>query len=108
MSKAFEIHDLRSLREEIIQLRDAKADLLINLRKLEKERNQNREDRDKLNKVASENFGQVRELKEHRDKNNRSIQELKSVRRSVLEEMKGLIEKAKLLQDFVLLHDTHF
>ncbi len=99
MSKAFEIHDLRSLREEIIQLRDAKADLLINLRKLEKERNQNREDRDKLNKVASENFGQVRELKEHRDKNNRSIQELKSVRRSVLEEMKGLIEKAKLLQE---------
>ncbi len=99
MSKAFEIHDLRSLREEIIQLRDAKADLLINLRKLEKERNQNREDRDKLNKIASENFGQVRELKEHRDKNNRSIQELKSVRRSVLEEMKGLIEKAKLLQE---------
>ncbi|MHA1237301.1 MAG: hypothetical protein ACTSQ9_06560, partial [Candidatus Hodarchaeales archaeon] len=32
-------------------------------------------------------------------KNNRSIQELKSVRRSVLEEMKGLIEKAKLLQE---------
>jgi len=99
MSKAFEIHDLRSLREEIIQLRDAKADLLVNLRKMEKERNQNREDRDKLNKVASENFGQVRELKEHRDKNNRSIQELKSVRRSVLEEMKGLIEKAKSLQE---------
>jgi len=65
MSKAFEVHDLRSLREEIIQLRDAKADLLVNLRKMEKERNQNREDRDKLNKVASENFGQVRELKEH-------------------------------------------
>jgi len=99
MSKAFEIHDLRSLREEIIQLRDAKADLLVNLRKLEKERNQNREDRDKLNKVASENFAKVRDLKEHRDKNNRSIQELKSVRRSVLEEMKGLIEKAKLLQE---------
>ncbi|MHA1513600.1 MAG: hypothetical protein ACTSRJ_06000 [Candidatus Hodarchaeales archaeon] len=99
MSKAFEIHDLRSLREEIIQLRDAKADLLVNLRKLEKERNQNREDRDKLNKVASENFAKVRDLKDHRDKNNRSIQELKSVRRSVLEEMKGLIEKAKLLQE---------
>ncbi len=99
MSKAFEIHDLRSLREEIIQLREAKADLLENLRKLEKERNQNREDRDRLNKIASENFGKVRELKEHRDKNNRSIQELKSVRRSVLEEMKGLIEKAKSLQE---------
>lgn len=99
MSKAFEIHDLRSLREEIIQLRDAKADLLVNLRKLEKERNQNREDRDKLNKVASENFAKVRDLKDHRDKNNRSIQELKSVRRSVLEEMKGLIEKAKSLQE---------
>jgi uncharacterized coiled-coil DUF342 family protein len=99
MSKAFEIHDLRNLREEIIQLREAKADLLENLRKLEKVRNQNREDRDKLNKVASENFGKVRELKEHRDKNNRSIQELKSVRRSVLEEMKDLIEKAKSLQE---------
>lgn len=99
MSKAFEIHDLRGLREEIIQLRDAKADLLVNLRKLEKERNQNREDRDKLNKVASENFAKVRDLKDHRDKNNRSIQELKSVRRSVLEEMKGLIEKAKSLQE---------
>jgi uncharacterized coiled-coil DUF342 family protein len=99
MSKAFEIHDLRNLREEIIQLRDAKADLLVNLRKLEKERNQNREDRDKLNKVASENFAKVRDLKDNRDKNNRSIQELKSVRRSVLEEMKELIEKAKSLQD---------
>ncbi|MHA2108358.1 MAG: hypothetical protein ACW99R_11670 [Candidatus Hodarchaeales archaeon] len=42
MTKAFEVQDLRSLREEIIQLRDQKADLLSNLRKLEKERNQRR------------------------------------------------------------------
>ncbi|MHA2289503.1 MAG: DUF7121 family protein [Promethearchaeota archaeon] len=99
MSKAFEVQDLRSLREEIIQLRDQKADLLSNLRKLEKERNQRREERDNLNKLASENFAKVRGLKDQRDKNNRAIQELKAVRRSVLEEMKELIEKAKSLQE---------
>ena len=42
MTKAFEVQDLRSLREEIVQLRDQKAELLANLRKLEKERNQKR------------------------------------------------------------------
>jgi uncharacterized coiled-coil DUF342 family protein len=99
MTKAFEVHDLRSLREEIVQLRDQKAELLSRLRKQEKERNQNRDERDKLNEIASENFTKVRELKEQRDKNNRSIQELKAVRRSVLEEMKDLIEKAKSLQE---------
>ena len=99
MAKAFEIHDLRNLREEIVNLRDQKAELLARLRKLEKERNKNREERDHLNKLASDNFGQVRELKTQRDKNNRSIQELKAVRRSVLEEMKELIEKAKSLQE---------
>ncbi|MHA2095311.1 MAG: hypothetical protein ACW98F_11840, partial [Candidatus Hodarchaeales archaeon] len=99
MTKAFEVQDLRSLREEIVQLRDQKAELLSNLRKLEKERNQQREERDNLNKLASENFAQVRGLKDQRDKNNRAIQELKAVRRSVLEEMKELIEKAKSLQE---------
>ena len=99
MAKAFEIHDLRNLREEIVDLRDQKAVLLSKLRKLEKERNQNREERDTLNKIASDNFSQVRELKTQRDKNNRSIQELKAVRRSVLEEMKELIENAKSLQE---------
>ncbi len=99
MAKAFEIHDLRNLREEIVDLRDQKAVLLSKLRKREKERNQNREERDTLNKIASDNFSQVRELKIQRDKNNRSIQELKAVRRSVLEEMKELIENAKSLQE---------
>ena len=56
MTKAFEVHDLRSLREEIVQLRDQKAELLSKLRKLEKERNKNRDERDKLNGIASENF----------------------------------------------------
>ena len=98
MAKAFEVHDLRNLREEIVNLRDQKAELLGKIRTLEKERNQNREERDRLNKIASDNFNQVRDLKTQRDKNNRSIQELKAVRRSVLEEMKELIEKAKSLQ----------
>lgn len=99
MSKAFEVHDLRNLREDIVNLRDQKASLLSKLRKLEKERNQNRDERDRLNKIASDNFSQVRDLKTQRDKNNRSIQELKAVRRGVLEEMKELIEKAKSLQE---------
>ncbi|PWI47946.1 hypothetical protein CEE45_09225 [Candidatus Heimdallarchaeota archaeon B3_Heim] len=105
MTKAFEVQDLRNLREEIVQLRDQKADLLSNLRKLEKERNQKREERDNLNKLASENFAKVRGLKDQRDKNNRSIQELKAVRRSVLEEMKELIEKAKSLQEEIVSMD---
>ncbi|MHA2055783.1 MAG: DUF7121 family protein, partial [Candidatus Hodarchaeales archaeon] len=99
MTKAFEVHDLRSLREEIVHLRDQKAEILFKLRKLEKERNQYRDERDKLNAIASENFTKVRDLKGQRDKNNRSIQELKAIRRSVLEEMKDLIEKAKSLQE---------
>ncbi|MHA2244606.1 MAG: DUF7121 family protein [Candidatus Hodarchaeales archaeon] len=98
MAKAFEIQDLRILKDEIMQLRNRKSLLLSQLRKLERERNQSRAERDDLNKVASENFSQVRDLKDLRDKNNRSIQELKMVRRSVLEEMKGLIEKAQSLQ----------
>lgn len=99
MAKAFEVHDLRILKDEIIQLRDQKSQLLSNIRNLERERNQNRTERDELNTIASENFAQVRELKDLRDKNNRAIQELKMVRRSVLEEMKGLIEKVKSLHD---------
>ncbi len=105
MTKAFEVQDLRNLREEIVQLRDQKADLLSNLPKLEKERNQKREERDNLNKLASENFAKVRGLKDQRDKNNRAIQELKAVRRSVLEEMKELIEKAKTLQEEIVSMD---
>ncbi|UCE15035.1 MAG: hypothetical protein JSV04_07610 [Candidatus Heimdallarchaeota archaeon] len=98
MAKAFEVQDLRTLKDEIIQLRNRKSQLLSQLRKLERERNQSRSERDELNTVASENFAQVKELKDLRDKNNRAIQELKMVRRSVLEEMKGLIEKAQMLQ----------
>jgi len=97
MAKAFEVHDLRILKDEIIQLRNQKSQLLSKIRNLERERNQARAERDELNAIASENFAQVRELKELRDKNNRAIQELKMVRRSVLEEMKGLIEKVKSL-----------
>jgi len=97
MAKAFEVHDLRLLKDEIIQLRNQKSQLLSRIRTLERERNQARAERDELNAIASENFAQVRELKELRDKNNRAIQELKMVRRSVLEEMKGLIEKVKSL-----------
>ena len=97
MAKAFEVQDLRILKDEIIQLRNQKSQLLSKLREHERERNQNRIERDELNAVASDNFAQIRELKELRDKNNRSIQELKMVRRSVLEEMKGLIEKAQSL-----------
>ncbi|MFX0084572.1 MAG: hypothetical protein ACFFAU_02780 [Candidatus Hodarchaeota archaeon] len=99
MAKAFESQDLRALKDEILQLRNRKSQLLAQLRKLERERNQCRDERDELNKVASENFAQVRELKTLRDKNNRSIQELKLVRRGVLEEMKGLIEKAQSLNE---------
>lgn len=99
MAKAFEAQDLRTLKDEIIQLRNQKSHLLSQLRKLERERNQCRNERDELNKVASENFVQVRELKDLRDKNNQSIQELKMVRRSVLEEMKGLIKNAQSLQE---------
>ena len=98
MAKAFEIQDLRILKSEILELRNRKSQLLSQLRKRERERNQSRVERDELNKIASENFSQVRDLKDLRDKNNRSIQELKMVRRSVLEEMKGLIEKAQSLQ----------
>ncbi|NHJ01969.1 MAG: hypothetical protein EAX86_07470 [Candidatus Heimdallarchaeota archaeon] len=99
MAKAFEVHDLRTLKDEIVQLRNRKSELLVQLRRLEKERNQCRSERDELNKVASENFVQVRELKEARDKNNRAIQELKMVRRSVLEEMKEAIQKAQSLNE---------
>ncbi|MFX0014223.1 MAG: hypothetical protein ACFFB2_07010 [Promethearchaeota archaeon] len=99
MAKAFETQDLRILKDEIIQLRNQKSQLLMRLRKLERERNQSRTERDELNTIASENFAQVRELKELRDKNNRAIQELKMVRRSVLEEMKDLIIKAQSLQE---------
>ena len=88
-----------TLKDEILDLRNRKSDLLANLRNLERERNQFKAERDELNKVASESFANVRELKDKRDKNNRSIQELKAVRRDVLEEMKGLIEKAKSLQE---------
>ena len=98
MAKAFEGQELKNLKDEIIQLRDRKSQLLSQLRKTEHERNQNRSERDELNRLASDNFAQVRELKVLRDKNNQSIQELKMVRRSVLEEMKGLIEKAQSLQ----------
>ncbi len=99
MAKAFEGQELRNLKDEIIQLRDRKSQLLSQLRKLEHERNQNRNERDELNGLASDNFAQVRELKVLRNKNNQSIQELKMVRRSVLEEMKGLIDKVQSLQD---------
>lgn len=99
MAKAFESHDLRVLKDEIFQLRNSKSQLLTQLRKLERERNQYRDSRDELNKVASDNFAQVRDLKVLRDKNNYSIQELKLVRRGVLEEMKGLIEKAQSLNE---------
>ncbi|MFX0150560.1 MAG: hypothetical protein ACFFAJ_07280 [Candidatus Hodarchaeota archaeon] len=99
MAKAFEVQDLKILKDEIIQLRNRKTQLLTRLREVERERNQCRIERDELNNVASENFTQVRELKDLRDKNNRAIQELKAVRRSVLEEMKELIEKAKSLQE---------
>ena len=98
MAKAFEAQDLNTLKDEILQLRTRKSQLLSSLRKLERERNQSRGERDDLNTMASENFTQVKELKDLRDKNNRAIQELKLVRRSVLEEMKGLIEKAQALQ----------
>ncbi len=99
MAKAFEVQDLKVLKDEIIQLRNQKSELLSQLRKMERERNQNRIERDELNTIASENFAQVRELKDLRDKNNLAIQELKMVRRSVLEEMKGLIEKVQSLKD---------
>ncbi|MFW9777317.1 MAG: hypothetical protein ACFFE8_00605 [Candidatus Heimdallarchaeota archaeon] len=99
MAKAFEVQDLRDLKAEIMQLRNRKSTLLDQLRKLERERNQNRAARDELNQVASENFGQVKELKTLRDKNNRAIQELKAVRRSVLEEMRSLIGNVKLIQE---------
>lgn len=99
MSKALEGHDLRALKDEIIQLRNRKSQLLTELRQRERERNQYRDSRDDLNKVASDNFAQVRDLKVLRDKNNRSIQELKLVRRGVLEEMKGLIQKAQSLNE---------
>jgi len=99
MSKALEGHDLRALKDVIIQLRNRKSQLLTELRQRERERNQYRDSRDDLNKVASDNFAQVRDLKVLRDKNNRSIQELKLVRRGVLEEMKGLIQKAQSLNE---------
>ncbi len=99
MSKAFESHDIRALKDEIIQLRNRKSQLLTQLRGRERERNQYRDSRDELNKVASNNFAEVRDLKVLRDKNNRSIQELKLVRRGVLEEMKGLIQKAQSLNE---------
>jgi uncharacterized coiled-coil DUF342 family protein len=99
MAKAFEVQDLRALKDEILQLRSRKSQLLSQLRKLERERNQCRDARDELNKVASENFAQVRDLKTLRDKNNRSIKELKLVRRGVLEEMKELITKAQSLNE---------
>lgn len=98
MAKAFEVQDIRTLKDEIIQLRNRKFQLLSQLRKLERERNQNRSERDELNTIASENFAQIKELKDLRDKNNRAIQELKMVRLSVLEEMKGLIKQAQSLQ----------
>ncbi|MHA2226793.1 MAG: DUF7121 family protein [Candidatus Hodarchaeales archaeon] len=98
MAKAFEAQDLNTLKDEILQLRTRKSQLLSSLRKLERERNQCRGERDELNTIASDNFTQVKELKDLRDKNNRAIQELKLVRRSVLEEMKGLIDKAQSLQ----------
>ncbi|MFW9854043.1 MAG: hypothetical protein ACFFFG_03255 [Candidatus Thorarchaeota archaeon] len=99
MAKAFEVQDLRDLKAEIMQLRSRKSQLLDQLRKLERERNQNRAARDELNQVASENFSQVKELKTLRDKNNRAIQELKAVRRSVLEEMRSLIGNVKVIQE---------
>ena len=99
MAQAFEGQDLLDLKDEILQLRARKSQLLDQLRKLERERNQNRAARDELNQVASENFAQVKELKTSRDKNNRAIQELKAVRRSVLEEMRSLIENVKLIQE---------
>ncbi len=99
MAKAFEVHDLRTLKDEIVQLRNRKSELLVQLRRLEKERNQCRAERDEKNKIASENFVRVRELKEARDKNNRAIQELKMVRRSVLEEMKEAIQTAHSLNE---------
>ncbi|MHA2304780.1 MAG: DUF7121 family protein [Candidatus Hodarchaeales archaeon] len=99
MAKAFEVHDLGVLKDEILQLRNRKSQLLAHLRTIERERNQCRDSRDELNKIASDNFAQVRDLKSLRDKNNRSIQELKLVRRGVLEEMKGLIQKAQSLNE---------
>lgn len=99
MAKALEVQDLKALKDEILQLRNQKSELLNHIRQLERKRNECRAERDELNKVASENFSQVRELKDARDKNNRAIQELKEVRRSVLEEMKELIEKAKSIKD---------
>ncbi|MHA1214502.1 MAG: DUF7121 family protein [Candidatus Hodarchaeales archaeon] len=99
MAKALDFQSLRILKDEILDLRNKKAELLHRLRSLEKERNKYKAERDDLNKIASENFAQVRELKELRDKNNRAIHELKGVRRDVLKEMKELIEKAKSLQE---------
>jgi len=99
MAKALDSTSLKTLKDEIYDLRNRKDDLLHKIRESEKERNQFKGERDELNTIASQKFAQVRELKEKRDKNNRSIQELKEVRRDVLEEMKGLIEKAKGLQE---------
>ncbi|WP_455143063.1 DUF7121 family protein [Candidatus Hodarchaeum mangrovi] len=99
MAKALDSTSLKTLKDEILDLRNRKDELLQKIRESEKERNQFKAERDELNTTASQKFAQVRELKEKRDKNNRSIQELKEVRRDVLEEMKGLIEKAKGLQE---------
>ena len=99
MVNVLEAQDLKSLKKEIVELRNQKTDLLEKIRQLESQRNKSRTRRDELNKIASESFAKVKALKVERDENNRSIQELKSVRRSVLEEMKIAIEKAKSLQE---------
>lgn len=98
MNNVLEELDFDHLRDRIDDLREQKEVLLSNLRKMEKSRNEFREERDKLNKTASEKFSKVKELKKGRDETNIKINDLKITRKSVLEEMQGLIEKAKALQ----------
>ncbi|MFX1513697.1 MAG: coiled-coil protein [Promethearchaeota archaeon] len=86
------------LRDELTELSEKRETLLTKVRKLEKERDTFREERNRLNTVAADCFKQVRELKEKRDDNNKEISELKETRQSVLEEMRLMIKRAQELK----------
>ncbi len=91
--------ELEELRESLELLRAERDVLFSRLRVVEKERDTFRQKRDELNKSTSESFGKVRDLKKKRDETNETISGLKSMRDSVLDEMRLLIEKAKALRE---------
>ncbi|MHA2232489.1 MAG: hypothetical protein ACXAB4_08350, partial [Candidatus Hodarchaeales archaeon] len=91
--------EIYNLRERVGQLRGDRDILFDRLRVAEKERETFRQKRDELNKLTSENFGKVRDLKNKRDFTNESIRDLKTMRQSVLDEMRLLIKEAQRLRE---------